>query len=174
MSTFDARAEAHALVGPGFPAHDCPRSGGSETKWLCDRITATLQRVADERFTAGRTEGRDEGLRRAGEIALGAPAVDARSFIVEALDKQWNEDFTAWARHRATSKVDRPRDTSSEPPPDARDALRDAALTLLLERPPLQKRHTLQMLRWEERISELLARPDYRAWRTRKEGSGER
>ena len=66
MSTFDARAEARAIVtslfgDPGdiVDAEDWPK--------CIKALGNDLQRI----HAAGRTEGRDEGLRRAGEIAGG-------------------------------------------------------------------------------------------------------
>jgi len=59
--TFDARAEAHALLEE--TDHQCPAHiGGDLHGPTCMEVTAALQRA----FAAGRTEGRDEGL----ELAL--------------------------------------------------------------------------------------------------------
>jgi len=55
---------------------------------------------------------------------------------------------------------------------DPRDVLLDAALTLLLERPNLPKRVSAYAARWEQRLGELLALPEFIAWRTHKEGRG--
>jgi len=57
----------------------------------------------------------------------------------------------------------------ARPTPEvAPDVLLDTALILILERPNMPKRPTSLRIRWEERIAELLALPEYRAWRARR------
>ncbi len=64
MSTFDARAEALKFAETGFL--------GSAAEWR-ENLVREFQRVLE----AGRTEGRDEGLRMAGELAKGPPVAMA-------------------------------------------------------------------------------------------------